>query len=141
MGQDAPELFSSTGLLVRSDVALAQSRPAATTAATDEVSPGADSSVIGTAAEGGAAGETALKPRKPQRFYGSVELDLDRPVKSFDAVLNAVVLELQRTPGAKLKITFEIEAQATDGFDDNDVGVIRDNAKQLKFRSESTGFE
>ena len=64
-----------------------------------------------------------------------------RPVKAFDAVLNAVVMELQRTAGAKVKITVEIEAETEAGFDEADIGVVRDNAKQLKFKAESTGFE
>jgi hypothetical protein len=81
------------------------------------------------------------RPKKPKRFYGSVEIDMVRPVKSFDAVLNAVVMELQRTNGAKVKITIEIEAEAADGFEESEVGVVRDNARQLKFRAESTGFE
>lgn len=63
-----------------------------------------------------------------------------RPVKAFDAVLNAVVMELQRATGAKIKITVEIEAEAPEGFDDGDVGVVRDNARQLKFKADSTGF-
>ena len=33
------------------------------------------------------------------------------------------------------------EAEAPDGFSDADVGVVRDNARQLKFKAESTGFE
>jgi hypothetical protein len=64
-----------------------------------------------------------------------------RPVKSFDTILNAVILELQRAPGAKVKVTLEIEGSASAGFDDAEVGVVRDNAKQLKFRAEATGFE
>jgi hypothetical protein len=64
-----------------------------------------------------------------------------RPVKSFDAILNAVVMELQRTHGAKVKLTLEIEAQTSDGFPDSDVSVVRDNARQLKFKTESTGFD
>lgn len=80
-------------------------------------------------------------PAKPRRFYGSVELDMVRPVKSFDAILNAVVMELQRTQGAKVKLTLEIEAEANDGFAEGEVSVVRDNARQLKFKSESTGFE
>ncbi len=64
-----------------------------------------------------------------------------RPVKSFDTILNAVVMELQRTHGAKVKLTLEIEAEASDGFADSEVGVVRDNARQLKFKPESTGFE
>ena len=80
-------------------------------------------------------------PKKPRRFYGSVELDMVRPVKSFDAILNAVVMELQRTHGAKVKLTLEIEAEATEGFAESEVSVVRDNARQLKFKPESTGFE
>jgi hypothetical protein len=74
-------------------------------------------------------------------FRGSVEVDMVRPVKSFDSILNAVILELQRTPGAKVKVTLEIAAEAPSGFDDSEVGIVRDNAKQLKFRAEATGFE
>ena len=64
-----------------------------------------------------------------------------RPVKAFDAILNAVVMELQRTAGAKVTITLEIAAEASDGFADDDVNVVRDNARQLKFRPESTDFQ
>jgi len=64
-----------------------------------------------------------------------------RPVKSFDAILNAVVMELQRTQGAKVKLTLEVEAESPNGFPDGDVGVVRDNARPLKFKAESTGFE
>jgi hypothetical protein len=48
-------------------------------------------------------GGTAGPPGSPlpRRFYGSVEIDMVRPVKSFDAILNAVV-ELQRTQGELL---------------------------------------
>jgi hypothetical protein len=42
---------------------------------------------------------------------------------------------------AKVKLTLEIEAVADEGFSDNDVSVVRDNARQLKFKPESTGFE
>jgi hypothetical protein len=83
----------------------------------------------------------ASGPTKPRRFYGSVEIDMVRPIKAFDAIFNAVVMELQRAPGAKVKLTVEIEAEAAGGFDEAEVSVVRDNAKQLKFRPESTGFE
>jgi hypothetical protein len=39
-----------------------------------------------------------------------------RPVKAFDAILNAVVTEFQRAKGAKVTLTLEIEAMAPDGF-------------------------
>ena len=78
---------------------------------------------------------------KPRRFYGSVEIDMIRPVKSFDSIFNAVVMELQRTQGAKVKLTLDIHAEAPNGFAEGDVSVVRDNARQLKFKAESTGFE
>ena len=62
-------------------------------------------------------------------------------MKNFDQILGAVVTELQRTPGVKVRLVLEIEALAEAGFDDGDVGVVRDNARQLRFRAESTGFE
>ena len=82
-----------------------------------------------------------IPPQKPKRFYGSVEIDIARPVKSFDAIINAVVMELQRAAGTKVTLTLEIAAENQTGFADGDVSVVRDNAKQLKFKAESTGFE
>ena len=84
---------------------------------------------------------TPAAPHKLRRFYGSVEIDMVRPMKSFDAIFNAVVTELQRTNGAKIKLTLEIEGEALDGFAEGEISVVRDNAKQLKFKPESTGFE
>jgi hypothetical protein len=78
---------------------------------------------------------------QPHRFYGSVEIDMVRPVKSFDAILNSVVMELQRTQGAKVKLMLDIEATAPTRFSDADAEVVRDNARQLKFKADSTGFE
>jgi hypothetical protein len=63
-----------------------------------------------------------------------------RPVKSFDAILNAVVMELQRTQGAKVKLTLEIAAEAPGGFPDGEVGVVRDNARQLKVKPNPPGL-
>ena len=56
---------------------------------------------------------------------------MNRPVKAFDTILNSVVMELQRSPGAKITLTLEIEAEAPSGFNDADVDVVRDNTKQL----------
>jgi hypothetical protein len=58
-----------------------------------------------------------------------------------EAIVNAVVLELQGTKGTKVTLTLDIGAVAPDGFSDADIGVVRDSARQLKFKAESTGFE
>jgi hypothetical protein len=124
-------------LLVRPEVAMAQLRPAAPTPQ-PETRP--------TPLEDGAGPVPPIAPgptsnQQPRRFFGSVEIDMVRPVKAFDAILNAVVAELQRSKGTKVRLTLEIEADAEHGFSDTDIGVVRDNARQLKFKAESTGFE
>lgn len=135
-----PELMPPTAVLVRAAEALEQLKQDASVV-------GAPTGTGGTPSPtgdpqppiDGGSGPTA--PGNPRRFYGSVEIDMVRPVKSFDAILNAVVMELQRTQGAKVKLTLEIEAEAPAGFPEGEVSVVRDNAKQLKFKPESTGFE
>lgn len=136
----APELFASTAVLVSGEAAKAQvTEQPARPGETPSVSEGGGQPPVQP--DGSTPTPTASPPSHPKRFYGSVEIDTNRPVKAFDTILNAVVAELQRTPGAKVKLTLEIEAQAPDGFPDSDVGVVRDNARQLKFKPESTGFE
>ncbi len=136
-----PDIMASTAVLVRAAEALEQLKQDDTGAAAFK-GPGGETFTAGeptTASHDGGSGPA--KPSNPRRFYGSVEIDMVRPVKSFDAILNAVVMELQRTQGAKVKLTLEIAAEAPSGFPDSDVSVVRDNARQLKFKAESTGFE
>ncbi|MHC2592537.1 hypothetical protein [Bradyrhizobium ottawaense] len=134
----APNFFGPSALVVRADVALEQLRQQPPTG----VSKGDGGALSPNGAEGvPTAPIPSAGSAKPHRFYGSVEIDMVRPVKSFDAILNAVILELQRTPGAKVKVTLEIEAKAPSGFDPSEVGIVRDNAKQLKFTPEATGFD
>ena len=137
--------IAATGLLVRPELVAAQSTAA------PEPSAGVGSTVGTAITPGGTVGHELGKPdlgvpgatgiSRPRRFYGSVEIDMVRPIKSFEAILNAVALELERTPGAKVTLTLEIEAHAPGGFPESEVGVVRDNAKQLKFKAGSTGFE
>ncbi|SHJ89943.1 hypothetical protein SAMN05444159_1837 [Bradyrhizobium lablabi] len=137
-GRLAPTRFSQDAVIVRKEVAAAYGGQS-------------ENSVIGLPPPAGevpnvsggvAAGPTTVEgATRPKRFYGSVEIDMIRPVKAFDAILNAVVMELQQTQGARVRLTLEVEALAEEGFADNDVSVVRDNARQLKFKPESTGFE
>ncbi|KQQ15548.1 ATPase [Methylobacterium sp. Leaf121] len=134
----APELMPPSAVLVREQAALDQLGRTAPHPVPGQPSGG----VVGNGAvDPGTGTPTAPSgPSAPKRFWGSVEIDMVRPVKSFDAILNAVVMELQRTPGAKVTLTLEVEVEAEAGFSDTDVGVVRDNARQLKFKTESTGF-
>ena len=140
--RNPPEFFAKSAVLVRAAEARAQAA---------ERTPQTPAAVLADIPEGPATpadGSSAPSPspatpaaRRPRRFYGSVEIDMMRPVKAFDAILNAVVMELQRTPGAKLTLTLDIAGEAAEGFAEDEVSVVRDNAKQLKFRPEATGFE
>jgi hypothetical protein len=125
-----------TALLVRPEVAMAQLRPARPTPQ-PELGP--------TSPDDGASPIPPIAPvptsnQQPRRFFGSVEIDMVRPVKAFDAILSAVVAELRRSKGTKVRLTLEIEADAEDGFSEADISVVLDNARQLKFKAESTGF-
>jgi hypothetical protein len=136
------ELPSADAILVRAAEARAQIS-AQNAKPTDGVPTGPDTPLGPVSRPNGNGPGPSPGPvhqRKPTRFYGSVEIDMVRPVKAFDAILNAVVMELQRTGGAKVTLTLEIEGEAPDGFEESEVSVVRDNAKQLKFRAESTGF-
>jgi hypothetical protein len=136
----APEILAPHGLVVRADVAKQQTL--SVSVPPPGPAPGAGGPRAPTSPPPSAPGSPPIPPTptKPHRFYGSVEIDMNRPVKAFDAILNAVVMELQRSPGAKVKLILEIEAEAPAGFKDEDVGVVRDNTKQLKFTPGSTGF-
>lgn len=134
-GRMAPPSLAPTALLVRADVAKAQldvALPAPGPLPPDggEVAPGP-----------GDQSPAPPHPSQPTRFYGSVEIDLDRPIRSFEAVFNNVIALLQNANGAKVKLTLDIEAETPAGFSETDVRDIRDNAKQMKFRPDSTGFE
>ncbi|MER8811060.1 DUF499 domain-containing protein [Mesorhizobium australicum] len=137
--KNPPEFASPTAMIVRE--AEAQKQLSEEGAAVPRPESGSSPSPVPHPGMSEPSVTEPSAPSKPRRFYGSVEIDMVRPVKSFDAILNAVVMELQRTNGAKVKLTLEIEAEASDGFAEGEVSVVRDNARQLKFKSESTGFE
>jgi hypothetical protein len=133
----APTSFSTDALIVRGTVARQQSdeevaKAGATSPATQ---PG------GETASPEVSPQEPPTVAKPKRFFGSVELDPARPIRAFESIFNAIIAILQSGSGSKVRLTLEIEAEAPDGFSDADIRDVRDNAKQLKFRSESTGFE
>jgi hypothetical protein len=40
-----------------------------------------------------------------------------------------------------VKLALEVAAEATSGFLESEIGIVRDNARQLKFKPEATGFD
>jgi len=131
-----PEIFPATAVLVREEDARAQFEKAGAGTA-DRRKDGH--------VEGMGGGDAEPKPSEmpvgAKRFYGSVELDMVRPIKAVEAIIDAVVMQLQHAPGTKVKLTLDIDATSEAGFSEADISVVRDNARQLKFHSGSTGFE
>ncbi|HWP25930.1 MAG TPA: hypothetical protein VNL39_06270 [Xanthobacteraceae bacterium] len=98
-----PEIMPPSAVLVRAAEALEQLKLDTSEAGAKTGAAGGTSSTLGlepTVSGGSGTAESG----KPRRFYGSVEIDMVRPVKSFDAILNAVVMELQRTPRRKSNV-------------------------------------
>ncbi len=146
--QAAPEMFPPSAVLVRAETAAALAKPPA---ADPPVTLDGGGSDLPDVAISGGSGTGSGKPsdrsypptaKQLRRFFGSVEIDASaRPMKAFEAILDAVVLQLQNAPGTRVKLTLEVEAEAANGFNEDDASIVRDNARQLKFRIESTGFD
>jgi hypothetical protein len=129
--------FDAGAVLVRRAAADAQLRADAPPTAAE---PAAGPSSETPEGEHTAVTETPAAARKLRRFYGSVELSPDRPVKDLQPIIDSVIAELLRTDGVRISIRLEVEATAPGGFDPDDAAVVRDNARTLKFKNEATGF-
>jgi predicted AAA+ superfamily ATPase len=127
---------TDTTLIVRPEVANAQrdaevaSEPATTAdGATGSTEPQPPAGV----------GEPAQSILLKTRFFGSKRLQADRYATDFKKLADEVLAPLSTTPGVDLTVTIEIEATAREGFDDNKVRTVSENATTLKF--EQSGFE
>ncbi len=69
----------------------------------------------------------------PRRFHGSVELAPERLTRDFGRVAQEVISQLSALLGTKVDITVEISATYGDGFPDQVVRAVSENAKTLKF--------
>lgn len=83
--------------------------------------------------ESGASGE------KPRRFYGAVVVDPVRMSRDAGQVADEVVKHLAGTVDTDVEVRIEITAKSEDGFADDVVRTVTENAKTLKF--DQHGFE
>jgi len=75
-------------------------------------------------------------PAVKNQFYGSLELDPIQAKKQFADVVDEVVLQFtSRYPHAKVKISVEIQADISTGFDDGLQRAVKENCKVLRFKS------
>lgn len=134
-------------LLVRPDLALAQyeadkAEAEARAAAREQEkgsTPGGGST---TTTPAGPGTETPPPPPpgpKNVRFFGVAKLNPELPQKSFTKIYSELVQHLSAVDGTELEITLEISAKNDEGFPDDKIRIVSENAKVLKF--DPFGFE
>jgi hypothetical protein len=93
--------------------------------------------VFGAEAEGVPAAP-AIKVG-PKRYHGAVTLDAQRVGRDASRVAEEVLAHLVGLPGAKVRVTLEIEVEIPQGAPENVVRVVTENGRALKFGD--SGFE
>jgi hypothetical protein len=130
-------------LLVAPSVGKAQTVP--------ETPPGEEAGQ-GTDLSGGALGGSSFAhgsgakpgvavPEKAHntRYFGVFRVDPERYARDLTRVSQEVLQQLAAVDGARLDVTIEVHAKTSDGFPDDKVRVVLENARTLKF--EQSSFE
>lgn len=81
----------------------------------------------------GGVSDSPIAPKK--QFYGSIELDPIQAKKQFSDLIDEVVLQFTSRPGVKVKISIEVQADSSAGFDDGLQRSVKENCNVLKFKS------
>jgi hypothetical protein len=128
--QNTPATITDATLIVQPGRAKQQDDERAAATATVEPGPG-----VQTAATPGTA-EPVMPTAPPgpapkKRFFGSKKITADGYAGEL-AKLNAEVLH-HLAHGAKLSITLDVEAVSEDGFTEQQIRTVSENAKTLKF--------
>jgi hypothetical protein len=153
--QDTYPQITDHTLLVRPDRATAQrdaeraaqeaARAAAAAARGDRPSgeeagePGQTAPPVTVNAGTPATPEPAAARPRNTRYYGVAKLDPERFGRDINKLYQEVIQHLAAPEGVELEITLEINATRKDGFPDDKVRIVRENASTLKFKD--SGFE
>ncbi len=132
-------VIDSTSLLVKPHVA-ARLLQVEEPGASEELGQGTAQAI----SEGGAAvSGPALAARTGApaltRFHGTVDLDSTRVGRDAGKIAEEVLQHLAGLVGSKVEVSLEIQAERPEGFPDNVVRTVTENAKTLKFKTQ--GFE
>ena len=130
--------YDDTGVIIRPEVA-AQHLQQRREAATVDVAGAASPTLGGT--PGVVPPATAIRDASAvaKRFYGTVHLNPLRISSEAGTIGQEIVQHLESLLGAKVEVTLEISAESPNGFPDNVVRTVTENARTLKF--ENFGFE
>jgi hypothetical protein len=83
------------------------------------------------------AGSPPESPREqlPNRFYMTVDLDPQRPGPLVSQIAQSILSEILRVSGGTIKVRLDIEAQAGEGYPQDVVSTVRDNANTLRIKN------
>jgi predicted AAA+ superfamily ATPase len=146
--QDSPPQITDGTLLVQpelasaqreAELAEAQARRAEAAAAHGDDGTGTVSAPAGQAptfvmpnGTGSASAAPSAPAIRNTRFYGSVRLDPERYARDFTRLGQEIIQHLA-LDGAELEITVDITAAKPDGYPDDKVRIVMENARVLKF--------
>ena len=80
-----------------------------------------------------------VPPKLPRRFFGTVAINPDRAGRDMGDVAEEVLQNLTTLPGARVRVTVEIEAEFPEGVATDTLRVVDENCRTLGF--ETHGFE
>jgi len=141
-GGTAPAVIPST-LVVKPAAALSQ-READTPAAQPPLAPtsspaAADAGLATPTAEDASQATGSGPDRRPRRFHGTARVDPQRVNRDVAALAQEIVQHLTALVDADVEITVEIHATSSDGFAEDVVRTVNENARTLGLPS--YGFE
>ena len=132
--------ITDTTLLVAPDVAAAQAgEPPAAPAAGGVTEP----AVPGPGQEPGPTPTTTPGAAPPTpapantRYFGVYKIDPERYARDLTRLSQEILQQLTAIDGAQVEVTVEIHARRADGFPEDKVRVVQENAHTLKFTQSS----
>jgi hypothetical protein len=132
-GEQVAAVVDAASVVVKPEMARAQ---------LDVEMPKPDDAVVKAppaVAGAGAPAPTLVVDSKPRRFYGVVVVDPVRMSRDAGQVADEVVKHLAGLVDTNVEVRIEITASSEEGFADDVVRTVTENAKTLKF--DQHGFE
>lgn len=83
----------------------------------------------------GIVSESSAPSAAKTHFYGAVDLDPVKAKMDFATLVDEIVEQFTLRAGVEVKISVEVEAKSTDGFDESLQRTIKENCNVLKFSS------
>jgi predicted AAA+ superfamily ATPase len=74
---------------------------------------------------------------KKRMFFGTIELDPVKAKLQFSDLADEVLMLFTQKPGVNVRISVEIEAESSAGFDDSTQRAVRENCNLLKFKNQA----